>query len=135
MKTSWIATITFFSTRGRCFTKAIAHSKAIERDIILLIVEIKKNTFISFEKRSLIKQWVILTVPDSSSNSWKVGNINCTRQQFKYVERFREMMIKKTIGMYQNQRPLFTSQTLQYLSSVSSMIKCLVTTFWLMKVA
>ena len=37
------ATITFFSTRGRCFTKAIAHSKAIERDIILLIVEIKKK--------------------------------------------------------------------------------------------
>jgi hypothetical protein len=63
MITSWIATITFFSTRGRCFTKAIAHSKAIERDIILLIVEIKKkNSFISFEKRSLIKQWVILTV-------------------------------------------------------------------------
>ena len=45
MITSWIATITFFSTRGRCFTKAIAHSKAIETDIILSIVEIKKTNF------------------------------------------------------------------------------------------
>ena len=51
MKTSWIATITFFSTRGRCFTKAIAHSKAIERDIILLIVEIKKKLLLLVLKK------------------------------------------------------------------------------------
>ena len=43
MITAWIATITFFSTRGRCFTKAIAQSKAIETGIILSIVDIKKE--------------------------------------------------------------------------------------------
>ena len=51
MITSWIATITFFSNRGRCFTKAIAHSKAIETDIILSIVEIKKQTFITVKSQ------------------------------------------------------------------------------------
>jgi len=43
MITSWIATITFFSTRGRCFTKAIAHSKAVSIALVQRVTERMHN--------------------------------------------------------------------------------------------